>query len=107
MFLETACYPIFLDGVNTIVKLLIKNTHVVNSHSGAEQTRSFLMKNYWILKCRAVVRQTKRQYISCQRMAQEINPHQMSDLPSERLLLNNPFAFATYQQVWTSSVLFL
>ena len=93
--LETARHPLILDGVNPIVKLLIKNTHVVNSHSGVEQTRSFLMEYYWILKCRAVVRQTIRQCIPCRRMAQEISPPQMSDLPSERLPLQNHFAFAT------------
>ena len=53
------------------------------------------MEYYWILKCRAIVRQTKRQCIPCRRMAQEIHPPQMSDLPSERLLLQNHFAFAT------------
>ena len=95
MVLETARHPLILDGVNPIVKLLIKNTHVVNSHSGVEQTRSFLMEYYWILKCRAVVRQTIRQCIPCRRMAQEISPPQMSDLPSERLPLQNHFAFAT------------
>ena len=87
MVLETARHPLILDGVNPIVKLLIKNTHVVISHSGVEQTRSFLMEYYWILICRAVVRQTIRQCIPCRRMAQEINPPQMSDLPSERLPL--------------------
>ena len=53
------------------------------------------MEYYWILKCRAVVRQTIRQCIPCRRMAQEISPPQMSDLPSELLLLQNHFAFAT------------
>ncbi|XP_075261158.1 uncharacterized protein LOC142352888 [Convolutriloba macropyga] len=95
MVLETARHPLILDGVNPIVKLLIKNTHVVKSHSGVEQTRSSLMEYYWILKCRAVVRQTIRQCIPCRRMAQEISPPQMSDLPSERLSLQNHFAFAT------------
>ena len=95
MVLETARHPLILDGVKPIVKLLIKNTHVVNSHSGVEQTRSFLMEHYWILKCRAVVRQTMRQCISCRIIAQEINPPQMSYLPSDRLPLQNHFAFAT------------
>ena len=95
MVLETARHPLTLDGANPIVKLLIKKTHVVNSHSGVEQTRFFLMEYYWILKCRAVVRQKIRQCIPCRRMAQEINPPQMSDLPSERLPLQNHSAFAT------------
>ena len=95
MVLETARHPLILDGVNTIVKLLIKNTHAMNSHSGVEQTRSFLMEYYWILKCRAVVRQTICQCIPCRKMAQEITPPQMSDMPNERLPLQNDFAFAT------------
>ena len=59
MVLETARHPLILDGVNPIVNLPIKNTHVVNSHSGVEQTHSFLMKYYWILKCRL-----DKQYVS-------------------------------------------
>ena len=58
MFLETARHPLILDGVNPMVNLLIKNTNVVNSLSGLEQIQSFLMEYYWILKNRAVVRQT-------------------------------------------------
>ena len=97
MFLETARHPLILDGVNPIVKLLVKKTHVVNSHSGVEQTRSFsfLIDYCWILKFRAVVRQTIRQCHPCRWIAQEINPPQMSDLPGERLPLQNHFAFAT------------
>ena len=95
MVLETASHPLILDGVNPIVKHLIKNTHVVNSHSGVEETRSCLMEYYWVLKCRAVVRQKIRQCIPCQRMAQEINPPQMSDPPRESLPFQNHFAFAT------------
>ena len=44
---------------------------------------------------RTVVRQTVRQCVSYQRMAQENNSPSMSDLPSERLPLQNLFAFAT------------
>ena len=39
--LETTRHPLILDDVNPIVKFFIRNTHVVNSHSGIEQTRSF------------------------------------------------------------------
>ena len=31
MVLETPHYPLILDGANPIIKLLVKNTHVVNS----------------------------------------------------------------------------
>ena len=95
MVLKTTRHPLILDDVNPSVKLPIRNTHVVNSPSGVEQTRSFLMEYYLILKCRAVVRQTIRHCIPCRRIAQENNPPQMSDLPSERLPLQNHIAFAT------------
>ena len=85
MFLETARHPIILDGLNPIVKLLIKNFYLTNTHSGVEQTRCLLMQYYWILKCRVVVRQTVRQCIPCRQMIQEIEQPQMSDLPCERL----------------------
>ena len=50
MVLETAQHPIILDGLNPIVKLLMKNFHITNTHSGVEETRSLLMQYYWILK---------------------------------------------------------
>ena len=54
-----------------------------------------LLQYYWILKCRAVVRQTVRQCIPCRRMIQEIQQPQMSDLPCERLPSEHHFVFAT------------
>ena len=95
MVLETARHPIILDGLNPIVKLLIKNFHLTNTHSGVEQTRCLLMQYYWILKCRAVVRQTVRQCIPCRRMIQDIQQPQMSDIPCERLPSEHHFVFAT------------
>ncbi|XP_075256676.1 uncharacterized protein LOC142349146 [Convolutriloba macropyga] len=95
MVLETARHPIILDGLNPIVKLLIKNFHLTNTQSGVEQTRCLLMQYYWILKCRAVVRQTVRQCIPCRRMIQEIQQPQMSDLPCKRLPSEHHFVFAT------------
>ena len=50
MVLETARHPIILDGLNPIVKLLIENFHITNTHSGVEQTRCLLMQYNWILK---------------------------------------------------------
>ena len=43
MVLKTARHPIILDVLNPIVKLLIKNFHIANTHSGVEQTLRLLM----------------------------------------------------------------
>ena len=53
------------------------------------------MQYYWILNCRAVVRQTVRQCIPCRRMIQEIQQLQMSDLQCERLPSEHQFVFTT------------
>ena len=89
------CPTLILDGLNPIVKLLMKNFHITNTHSGVEQTRCLFMQYYWILKSRAVVRLTVRQCILCRRMIQEIQQPQMSDLPCERLPSEHHFVFAT------------
>ena len=95
MVLETARQPINLDSLNQIMKLLIKHFLVINTQSGVEQTRCLLKQYYWVLKCRAVVRQTVRQCILWRRMIREIQQPQMSDLPCERLPSEHHFVFAT------------
>ena len=70
--LETARFPLILDGNNQSVRLMVKHFHQTKMHCGTEQTRSLLMELYWILRCRAVVKQTVRQCIPCRRMIQEV-----------------------------------
>ena len=93
--LETARFPLILDGNNQSVRLLIKHFHQTNMHCGTEQTRSLLMELYWILRCRAVVKQTVRQCIPCRRMIQEVAAPQMADLPEFRLPRENHHVFQT------------
>ena len=44
MILETAPHPIILDGLDPIVKLIVKNVYIINTHTGVEQTRCLLMQ---------------------------------------------------------------
>ena len=53
------------------------------------------MEYYWILRCRAVVKQTIRHCLPCRRMLQDISIPQMVDLPAERLPKKNWFVFET------------
>ena len=71
------------------------NTHETNCHCGSEQTRNTLMEYYWILRCRAVVKQTKRHCLPCRRMQQDVSNPQMADLLKERLPKKNQFVFET------------
>ena len=95
--LETARFPLILDGNNQSVRLMVKHFRQTNMHCGTEQTGSFLMELHWILKCRAVVKQTVRQCIPCRRMIQEVAapPPQMADLPEFRLPRENHQVFQT------------
>ena len=93
--LTTARHPIILDGNNAAVKLLVQHTHENNCHCGPEQTRNTLMKCYWILRCRAVVKQTIRRCLPCRRMQQDVSNPQIADLPKERLPKKNQFVFET------------
>ena len=93
--LMTARHPIILDGNNAAVILLVQHTHEINCHCGPEQTRSTLMEYYWILRCRAVVKQTICHSLRCRRMLQDISTPQMADLPEERSPNKNQFVFET------------
>ena len=87
--LGTARFPLNLDGKNQSVRLMVKHIHQTNRLCGTEQTRNLLMELYWILRCRAVVKQTFRQCIHCRRMIQEVAAPQMADLPEFRLPQEN------------------
>ena len=93
--LETVRFPLILDGINQSVRLMVKHFHQINMHCGTEQTRSLLMELYWILRCRAVVKQTVRQCIPCRRMIQEEAAPQMAGLPEFRLPRENHQVFQT------------
>ena len=53
------------------------------------------MEYYWILRCRAVVKQTTRHCLPSRRMLQDVSTPQMADLPAERLLKKDQFVFET------------
>ena len=88
-FLITSRYPVILDGSNRIVNSLVRNTHIVKSHSANEQARGILMENYWILRCRLTVRQSIRNCLSCRRMLQQVSAILMADLPKDQLPTEN------------------
>ena len=81
----TSRYPLILDGNNTATRLLIQHTHELNGRCGPEQTRNIRMEYYWILRCRAVVKQTIRHCHSRRRTIQDVSIPKMADLPQERL----------------------
>ena len=93
--LETARFPLILDGNNQSVRLMVKHIHQTNMHWGTEQIRNLLMELYCILRCRAVVKQTVRQCISCRLIIQEVAAPQMADLPEFRLPQENHHVFQT------------
>ena len=95
LFLVTSRYAIFLDVSNHMVKLLVKNGHIVNILSWNELTRSILMENYWILLCRLTVRQTLRNCLSCHRLLQEVLAPLMAGLPKDRLPTASHYPFHT------------
>ena len=87
--------PIILDGNNASVKLLVQHTHETNCHCGPVQTRNTLMEYYWILRRRAVVKQTICHCLPSRRMLQDVSTPQMAGLPAERLPKKNQFVFET------------
>ena len=82
--LMTSRYPLILDGKNLATRLLIQHTHELNCHCGPEQTRNILMEYYWILRCRAVLKQTIRHCLPCRRIIQDVSIPKIAELPQER-----------------------
>ena len=75
-----------------IAKLLVKECHEKNFHIGREHTLATVRKKIWIPACRGLIRKGLHDCLYCKR--ELIKPHVplMSDLPQDRLEINEkPF----------------
>ena len=75
-----------------IAKLLVKECHEKNFHIGREHTLATIRKKIWIPDCRGLIRKVLHDCLYCKK--ERIKPHVslMSDLPKDRLDINEkPF----------------
>ena len=85
-------YQIIVDKDRPIAKLIIKHYHEENLHVGREQTLSSLRSKYWIPACRGIIRSVITSCLYCKRERIKPAPPFMSDIPEDRLCIDEkPF----------------
>ena len=84
---------IILPKDHPVSKLIIQDIHETNLHSGREFTLSQLRQSYWIPRVKGVLRRVIHQCLYCKRQRVKPQAPLMSDLPLERLAVNQkPFS---------------
>lgn len=78
-------YPVFLPRNSSITKLIVKDHHEQNSHSGTNQVLSSLSSRYWIEAAREEIRQWEIECSYCKRMKSKPATQIMAPLPGNRL----------------------
>ena len=85
--------PILLPKEGVFVRLLIKNIHVRNLHSGVRDTLVCLREKYWVIKGWQMVRSVVKLCVLCKK--HEGHPYNTvlpPDLPSSRVSEDPPFS---------------
>ena len=85
-------YQVIVNKDHPIAKLIIKHYHEENLHVSREQTLSSLRSKYWIPACRGIIRSVTTSCLYCKRERIKPAPPFMSDIPEDRLCIDEkPF----------------
>ena len=81
-----------LSKSHHLSSLIIMDTHQHSFHIGREQTLRLLRNTYWIPSCRGLIRKILNECLYCKRERIRAKITYMSDLPKDRMLINEkPF----------------
>ena len=76
--------PVILPGKDHLTCLIIRRVHEDTAHRGAEWTRYFLLKDYWVSKAKEAVKSVLAKCIQCQRFRKVTLLKGSGDLPPWR-----------------------
>ncbi|XP_066963166.1 uncharacterized protein [Macrobrachium rosenbergii] len=90
---ETAKSPYLLPPQSHLTTLIIRYFHVLNHHCGVSVLLVLLREQFWIPKCRQVVKSIINKCVFCKKVAGKVmaNPGP-PPLPAERVTLTRPFS---------------
>ena len=72
-------------------RLLVHDAHMRTLHGVVQLTRSHLVRKFWVIQNRVLVKDVIRQCVVCCRYSNRTMSQVMSNLPSERVTLVRPF----------------
>lgn len=84
-------FPIVLPSNHDVTKLIIRQEHLKQLHSGVEETLYSIRSRYWLLNGRNSVKNVLRSCIRCFKVRPKALSTKMADLPKCRLEPIRPF----------------
>ena len=76
--------PVILPGRDHLTRLIIRKVHEDTAHRGAEWTRYFLFRDYWVSKAKEVIKSVLSKCVQCQRLRKVTLQQGAGDLPPWR-----------------------
>lgn len=87
-----ARHPLLLPKDGHLVRLLVTDRHLKNSHAGCNALLAILQREFWILSARRTIRSVVFRCLPCYRLKATTMQPQMGDLPADRVTESRPFA---------------
>ena len=88
---EVCKFPCILPYDQPVTKLIVREYHQ-KAHQGTEWTLSLLRQKFWITRSRGVIKQVRKECVTCKKLYDQPKNQQMADIPEERLEMVKPFA---------------
>lgn len=86
-----ARHPIILPQKAHFTELLIDHYHRIYLHAGPQLLHSLIIRSYWIVSARRVIRHRVHKCMNCYRFRSKTFTPYMSDLPPSRFEQGRPF----------------
>ncbi|KAI5733920.1 hypothetical protein M8J77_000362 [Diaphorina citri] len=88
---EGAKHPVLVPKKSPLAILLVNYYHILTIHGGPLLVQSLLLRHFWIIGARSLIRSVLHKCVSCVRfMAKPAQPY-MADLPPSRFEQGRPF----------------
>jgi hypothetical protein len=87
-----ARHPLLLPKKSHLTNLICDHFHKIALHAGPRTTQALILKKYWIISLRSILRQRIHKCIRCYRFQGKPLQPPMADLPSCRITESRPFS---------------
>ena len=86
------CHPYILHNKCNFTTILVMHYHVLYQHADVMLLRSILLRKYWIINSKNVIKKCVKQCMVCIRMCAKSRSQLMGNLPEERVNPSPAFA---------------
>lgn len=85
------CHPILLPRGYELIKRVIEQEHIRNSHAGVQATMAAVRQRFWSLSLRSTTRKIIKRCVICFKSRPTFSEVIMSSLPPGRVIVSRPF----------------